>query len=62
MMCIILSLRKRMRMRMKNNKKRDLKNFLAYIKYQCGHGVSLDDALKNLGYVRVGKSGPIPKE
>lgn len=49
-------------MRMKNNKKRDLKNFLAYIKYQCGHGVSLDDALKNLGYVRVGKSGPIPKE
>lgn len=46
MTCIILSLRKRMRM--KNNKKRDLKNFLAYIKYQCGHGVSLDDALKNL--------------
>lgn len=51
MTCIILSLRKRMRM--KNNKKRDLKNFLAYIKYQCGHGVSLDDALKNLGYVRI---------
>lgn len=51
MTCIILSLRKRMRM--KNNKKRDLKNFLAYVKYQCGHGVSLDDALKNLGYVRI---------
>ena len=55
MTCIILSLRKRMRM--KNNKKRDLKNFLAYIKYQCGHGVSLDDALKNLGYVRTEKNG-----
>ena len=51
MTCIILSLRKRMRM--KNNKKRDLKSFMAYIKYQCGHGVSLDDALKNLGYVRI---------
>lgn len=37
----------------KRMKKRDLKNFLAYIKYQCGHGVSLDDALKNLGYVRI---------
>lgn len=57
MTCIILSLRKRMK-----NKKRDSKNFLAYIKYQCGHGVSLDDALKNLGYVRVGKVEPIPKE
>ena len=62
MMCIILSLRKRMKKIMKKNneknnekrmKKRDLKNFLAYIKYQCGHGVSLDDALKNLGYVRI---------
>lgn len=51
MMCIIQSIRKRMRM--KNKEKRDLKNLLAYIKYQCGHGVSLDDALKNLGYVRV---------
>ena len=40
-------------MRMKNNKKRDLKNFMAYVKYQCRHGVSLDDALKNLGYVRI---------
>lgn len=40
---------------MKNKEKRDLKNLLAYIKYQCGHGVSLDDALKNLGYVRVEK-------
>jgi hypothetical protein len=49
-------------MRMKNNKKRDLKNFMAYVKYQCGHGVSLDDVLKNLGYVRVGKSESIPKE
>lgn len=46
----------------KNKEKRDLKNFLAYIKYQCGHGVSLDDVLKNLGYVRVGKSESIPKE
>ena len=46
----------------KRMKKRDLKNFLAYIKFQCVNGVSLDDALKNLGYVRVGKSGPIPKE
>lgn len=41
-------------MKMKKNKeKRDLKNFVAYVKYQCGHGVSLDDALKNLGYVRI---------
>jgi len=39
----------------KNKEKRDLKNFVAYVKYQCGHGVSLDDALKNLGYVRVDK-------
>ena len=46
----------------KDKEKRDLKNFLAYVKYQCGHRVSLDDALKNLGYVRVEKSGPIPKE
>ena len=46
----------------KRMKKRDLKNFLAYIKFQCVNGVSLDDALKNLGYVRVEKSGPIPKE
>lgn len=58
MMCIILSIRKRMRM--KNKEKRDLKNFLAYVKYQCGHGVSLDDALKNLGYVRIEKSGANP--
>lgn len=47
---------------MKNKEKRDLKNFLAYVKYQCGHGVSLDDALKNLGYVRVEKVELIPKE
>lgn len=60
MTCIIQSIRK---MVMKKDKeKRDLKNFLAYVKYQCGHRVSLDDALKNLGYVRVEKSGPIPKE
>ena len=44
-------------MKRKNKKKRDLKNFLAYIKYQCGHGVSLDDSLKNLGYVRTEKNG-----
>lgn len=47
----------------KRMKKRDLKNFLAYVKYQSGHGVSLDDALKNLGYVCVEKKeGAIPKE
>lgn len=40
-------------MKKKNKEKRDLKNFVAYVKYQCGHGVSLDDALKNLGYVRI---------
>ena len=40
-------------MKKKNKEKRDLKNFLAYVKYQCGHGVSLDDALKNLGYVQA---------
>ena len=41
-------------MKMKKNKeKRDLKNFVAYVKYQCGHYVSLVDALKNLGYVRI---------
>lgn len=34
----------------KNKEKRDLKNFMAYVKYQCGHGVPLDDVLKNLGY------------
>lgn len=45
----------------KRMKKRDLKNFLAYVKYQSGHGVSLDDALKNLGYVRIEKSGANPK-
>ena len=44
-------------MKKKNKEKRDLKNFLAYIKYQCGHGVSLDDALKNIGYVRTEKNG-----
>jgi predicted site-specific integrase-resolvase len=42
-------------MKKKNKEKRDLKNFVAYVKYQCGHGVPLDDVLKNLGYVRVGK-------
>lgn len=47
-------------MKKKNKGKRDLKNFLAYVKYQCRHGVSLDDALKNLEYVRVGKSGANP--
>lgn len=47
-------------MKKKNKEKRDLKNFVAYVKYQCGHGVSLDDALKNLGYVRIEKSGTNP--
>ena len=60
MTCIIQSIRKIVMK--KNKEKRDLKNFLAYIKFQCVNGVSLDDALKNLGYVRVEKSGPIPKE
>lgn len=49
-------------MKKKNKEKRDLKNFMAYVKYQCGHGVSLDDVLKNLGYVRTEKVGSIPKE
>lgn len=48
-------------MKKKNKEKRDLKNFISYIKYQCRHGVSLDDTLKNLGYVCVEKVGSIPK-